>query len=66
MLEAAKKLTVGDSPFSTAANFLEARQQVFYISTGAKDLDQILGGGIESQQLTEVCLVKGMSEGGGE
>ncbi|EGD72724.1 DMC1 protein [Salpingoeca rosetta] len=54
VLDAAKKLAVGDSPFVTAANFLEARQQVFFISTGAKELDAILGGGIESQQITEI------------
>eukprot|EP01147_Barroeca_monosierra_P010965 gene10965-3037_t len=54
VLEAAKKLTLGGSPFITAANYLEARQQVFYITTGAKELDDLLGGGIESQQITEI------------
>eukprot|EP00049_Salpingoeca_infusionum_P000904 m.43462 g.43462 ORF g.43462 m.43462 type:complete len:389 (-) comp10779_c0_seq8:1123-2289(-) len=54
VLEAAKKLTVGDSAFVTAASYLEARLTMFRISTGSKDLDGILGGGMESRQITEL------------
>eukprot|EP00055_Hartaetosiga_balthica_P012841 m.63671 g.63671 ORF g.63671 m.63671 type:complete len:344 (-) comp8083_c0_seq1:992-2023(-) len=54
VLVAAKQIAFGDSQFMTAANFLEVRGAVFRITTGSKELDTILGGGIESQLLTEV------------
>lgn len=51
--EAIGKL-MGDSMFRTAAEVKEDRKMAFKISTGASTLDAILGGGIESQCLTEV------------
>eukprot|EP00056_Hartaetosiga_gracilis_P010519 m.155879 g.155879 ORF g.155879 m.155879 type:complete len:310 (+) comp13331_c0_seq4:3166-4095(+) len=54
VLSAAKQLVFGDTQFMTAANFLDVREAVFRITTGSKELDAILGGGIESQQLTEI------------
>ena len=40
-------------PFKTALEVSEQRKQQFRISTGSAKLDDILGGGIESQNLTE-------------
>lgn len=56
VLEAARKLTQGSSSFSTASAYLESRQDIFAINTGARELNEIIGGGLESQQLTEVSL----------
>lgn len=53
VLEAAKKMMEGSSSFSTAADLLEKRQNIYAITTGAKEFDEILGGGVESMQLTE-------------
>lgn len=40
--------------YSTGTQHLELRQQVKRITTGCRDLDKILGGGIESQSITEI------------
>jgi RecA/RadA recombinase len=51
--ESARKLCVG-SAFSTAQAVLQRRRAVIRITTGSKELDSILGGGIETGSLTEV------------
>lgn len=40
-------------PFKTATEVCEDRKQRFRVTTGSVDLDRVLGGGIESQALTE-------------
>ena len=40
-------------PFKTALEVSEIRKLQFKVSTGSVDLDNVLGGGIESQSLTE-------------
>ncbi|OIR58962.1 MAG: RecA family ATPase Dmc1 [Amphiamblys sp. WSBS2006] len=40
--------------FVSAMDYSVKRQQVFRVSTGGGDLDQLLGGGIESMSITEV------------
>ncbi|MGB9718965.1 MAG: DNA repair and recombination protein RadA [Candidatus Anstonellales archaeon] len=50
-IEAAKKAIEVD--FETAWAMLERRQGIGRITTGSKKLDELLGGGIESQSLTE-------------
>ncbi|KAG2378084.1 hypothetical protein C9374_008706 [Naegleria lovaniensis] len=52
ILEAAQKLF--PSGFSTAAAYQEVRKKVTKVSTGSKELDKLLGGGIESNSLTEI------------
>lgn len=43
-----------DMGFKTGESVLEKRKMVGKITTGAKDLDALLGGGIETQSITEV------------
>lgn len=45
------KLTGG--PFKTALEVSERHKLKFRVSTGSTELDNVLGGGIESQNLTE-------------
>ncbi|KHN71670.1 Meiotic recombination protein DMC1/LIM15 -like protein [Toxocara canis] len=40
--------------FITALEVVERRKLCFRISTGSRELDKLLGGGIESQAITEV------------
>ncbi|PSN32420.1 Meiotic recombination protein DMC1/LIM15 [Blattella germanica] len=49
--EACAKLETG--AFLTALEVSERRKQVFRLSTGSKELDKLLGGGIESMAITE-------------
>ena len=42
-----------DSGFVTAFEFSEKRKNVFKIGTGSKELDKLLGGGLESMSITE-------------
>lgn len=42
-----------DMGFKTAADVLERRKEVGKITTGSKSLDALLGGGVETQQITE-------------
>lgn len=49
--EAAKLVPMG---FTTARAFNERRQDVVYLSTGSKELDRLLGGGIETGSITEM------------
>ncbi|MEM4336011.1 MAG: DNA repair and recombination protein RadA [Candidatus Anstonellales archaeon] len=50
-IEAAKKAI--EVEFETAFSMLERRQNIGRITTGSKKLDELLGGGIETQSLTE-------------
>ena len=49
----AQKLIFKGKTFMTAKEFWESRQGIRYISTGCKALDDLLGGGIETQAVTE-------------
>ena len=49
--EAASKLT--DSGFITAAECAVRRQSIYRITTGSKELDKLIGGGIQSMSITE-------------
>lgn len=40
--------------FSTATEHLKLRQELINISTGSKDLDELLGGGMETGSITEL------------
>ncbi len=42
-----------DMGYKTAADLLERRKEVGRISTGSKSLDDLLGGGVETQSITE-------------
>ncbi len=51
IVQAARKATRLE--FSTALDYMTARRDVKYITTGSKSLDNLLGGGIETQGTTE-------------
>lgn len=58
VLEAKRALTnVGllSKEFCTAADILTRRKEILRCTTGSKTLDQLLGGGIETQALTEIA-----------
>ncbi len=48
---ARSKLTLG---YETAAKVMERRKNIKRISTGSKELDDLLGGGVETQAVTEM------------
>ncbi|MEM3654882.1 MAG: DNA repair and recombination protein RadA [Candidatus Micrarchaeia archaeon] len=50
-IEAAKKST--EIGFETGDQVYERRKQIAKISTGSKELDELLGGGVETQAITE-------------
>ena len=51
-IQAARKMM--NLGFSTGLEFAEKRKQIFYITTGSKNLDELLGGrGIETKAITE-------------
>lgn len=50
--EAVKKLNMGS--FTSARQVLEKRRQIISITTGARSIDELLRGGIESGAITEV------------
>ncbi|MEM2922623.1 MAG: DNA repair and recombination protein RadA [Candidatus Bathyarchaeia archaeon] len=50
--EAARKMISAD--FKTAQDFYEKRQTMKKCTTGSRKLDEILGGGVETQALTEL------------
>ncbi len=53
IIEAAKEMAeVGG--FITAEQLAEKRMSIGFITTGSKDLDALLGGGVETQAITEV------------
>jgi len=40
--------------FQTAAEFFQKRQNVIHLSTGSRELDNLLGGGFETGSITEM------------
>lgn len=52
IIEAASKLV--QLEFQTAADFYEKRKQVVSLSTGSKEFDKLLGGGVETNSITEI------------
>ncbi|KAL9648231.1 hypothetical protein ABK040_009235 [Willaertia magna] len=52
ILEQAQKLV--PTGFSTASEYAVKRQNIVRITTGSKELDKLLGGGIETNSLTEL------------
>jgi DNA repair protein RadA len=53
VIEAAKEMAeVGG--FITAQELQEKRKSIGHITTGSKDVDELLGGGVETQAITEV------------
>jgi meiotic recombination protein DMC1 len=52
--EAARKIDTRGSTFKTGLEVKEKRKQVISITTGAKSLDKILGGGVETSSITEL------------
>ncbi|KAF5304049.1 hypothetical protein FQA39_LY01834 [Lamprigera yunnana] len=51
--EACTNISLGTG-FTTALQVADQRKQVFKLSTGSKDMDKLLGGGVESMAITEV------------
>ncbi|KAJ3037229.1 recombinase rad51 [Rhizophlyctis rosea] len=51
LAEAAKLVPLG---FTTATEFHQRRAEIINISTGSKELDKLLGGGIETGSITEL------------
>lgn len=51
LAEAAKFVPMG---FTTATEFLQKRSDMIMITTGSKELDRLLGGGIETGSITEI------------
>ena len=52
ILEACTKLV--DLGFQTAGAYLEKRKDLVYLGTGSKNLDTLLGGGVETGSITEI------------
>lgn len=51
LLEASKLVPMG---FTTATEFHQKRSEIIHLTTGSKELDRLLGGGIETGSITEV------------
>ena len=51
-MEAAHSMV--DLGFQTAKAFFEKRSKLVYLTTGSNDLDQLLGGGLETGSITEL------------
>jgi len=51
LAEAGKLVNMG---FSSASEFLKVREQVIHLTTGSKELDKLLGGGVETGSITEI------------
>ncbi|KAI8380275.1 DNA repair protein RAD51 [Blakeslea trispora] len=51
LAEASKIVNMG---FTTAMDVHQRRQEIVYITTGSKELDRVLGGGIETGSITEI------------
>ncbi len=49
-----EELGIIDKSFVTATSIYEKRKQSFRISTGARNFDDLLGGGVETRAVTEV------------
>ena len=52
--ELLEDIGVFDKPFITANQLYEKRKSEFRITTGSKNLDELLGGGIETRAITEL------------
>ena len=52
--DAVTKLSPSGSMFCTAFEYGQQRRRVYKISTGSKNLDAILGGGINTMSVSEV------------
>lgn len=50
-LEASKLVPMG---FTTATEFHQKRSEIIQLTTGSKELDTLLGGGIETGSITEI------------
>jgi len=50
ILAAREKLDIG---FKTAADVMRKREEIGRITTGSKELDKLIGGGVETQAITE-------------
>ena len=51
LMEATKLVPMG---FTTATEFHQRRAEIVYLSTGSKELDKLLGGGLETGSITEL------------
>lgn len=51
LLEASKLVPMG---FTTATEFHQKRSEIIQLTTGSKELDKLLGGGIETGSITEI------------
>lgn len=51
LAEAAKFVPMG---FTTATDFYQKRAEIIQLTTGSKELDKLLGGGIETGSITEI------------
>ena len=51
LLEAAKLVPLG---FTTATEYHQKRSEIIHLTTGCKELDKLLGGGIETGSITEM------------
>lgn len=51
LMEAAKLVPMG---FTTATEYHVKRAGIVYLTTGSKELDRLLGGGIETGSITEL------------
>lgn len=49
--EASKLVPMG---FTTATEFHQKRSEIIQLTTGSKELDRLLGGGIETGSITEI------------
>lgn len=51
LAEASKFVPMG---FTTATEFHQKRSEIIQLTTGSKELDKLLGGGIETGSITEI------------
>lgn len=51
LTEASKLVPMG---FTTATEFHQKRAEIIQLTTGSKELDRLLGGGIETGSITEI------------
>ncbi|CAK4839883.1 unnamed protein product [Aphanomyces euteiches] len=67
MIQAARKIIGEKSGFISASALLISNKQKYFITTGSKQFDMLLGGGIETMSVTELCVTAQLprSQGGG-
>lgn len=51
LIEASKLVKMG---FTTATDFHQKRSELIQLTTGSKELDRLLGGGVETGSITEI------------